>query len=128
MVMSEQENSSQIQAAEKLETAATELAGELQEILKPSDVSALLLSLGSAQSTLDTVYLRLAQWHGQATAGVHHAGDERGNPDNPATVRAEIALREAAQYGSDAAAALARAHAANDVMLWFDEIRVSGDR
>ncbi|WP_033373881.1 hypothetical protein [Glaciibacter superstes] len=122
------EDSSQIRAAEQLEKVATELAEKTKEIPKPSDISALLLSLSSVQSTLDAVYAHLAQWHGQSVQGTHHAGqDERGDPDDPGWIRAEIALREAAQYGADAAEALVRAHSANEVTLWFDEIRNAGD-
>lgn len=127
--MTIKQKSSQVLAAEHLEKAARDFAATTAEITKPSDAAALLLSLGAVQGTLNEVYIRLAQWHGQVVHGVHHAGqDERGDPQNPGWVRADIALREAAQYGADATAALDRAHRANDVALWFDEVRLSGDR
>lgn len=123
------QKSSQIAAAERLEDAAKQFAEATKEIVRPSDTAALLLSLGTVQSTLDDIYTSLARWHGQVVEGVHHAGeDERGDPGNPGWVRADVALREAAQYGADAAAALVRAHSANDVALWFDEIRDAGGR
>jgi hypothetical protein len=127
--MNGKEDSRQIRAAEQLEKAVAEFADKTRDLSKPSDISGLLVSLGCAQSTLDAAHARLAQWHGQVVQGVHHAGEDAcGDPENPARVRAEVALREAAQYGADAAAAPSRAHGANEVMLWFDEIRVAGDR
>lgn len=126
--MSEQEESTQVRAAEALDSAATEFSETTRELPRLSDISALLLSLGSVQPTLDAVYTRHAQRQGQVVREVHHAGeDDRGDPDNPARVRAEIALREVAQYGADTAAAATRTHGANEVMLWFDEIRVAGE-
>lgn len=127
--MTEKARSSQMQAATKLEDMATELAELTREMPRQSDVSELLLSLSAVQATLNGVYTHLADWHRAAVAHVHHGGEgKRSTSDSPASVRAEIALREAAQYGTDATAALARAHAATEVVLWFDEIRISGDR
>lgn len=128
--MTMKHESSQLLAARQLEKAARDFAATMAtEITRPSDTTDLLLNLGTIQGTLNEVYTGLALWHGQVVHGVHHAGeDERGDPENPGWVRADIALREAAQYGADATAALDRAHRANDVALWFDDVRLSGDR
>jgi len=123
------QKSHQIAAVERLEKAASQFAEAIREIPRPSDTPDLLDSLGAVQTTLEGVYAALATWHGAVVTGVHHGGErERGDPGNPGWVRADIALREAAQYSSDAAAALARAHKANDVALWFDELRDAGER
>lgn len=127
--MDKMQKSTQLAAAEDLEEAAKRFAAETREIPVPSETSALLLSLAAVQSTLDGVYTELARWHRGVVLGVHHAGeDERGDPENPGWMRADVALREAAQYGAQAADALGRAHSGNEVALWFDEIRDDGAR
>lgn len=126
--MTKTSDSHQIAAARQLEEVAKKFAEATASIPNPSETGDLLLSLGSVQSTLSGVYAALAQWHGEVVEGVHHGGeDHRAHAMNPGWVRADVALREAAKYGEDAAEALARAHAANDVALWYEEIRDAGE-
>jgi len=122
--MVETQKSEQVRAAERLEQAATELTEAIHELRRPSDSNAILASLQVAQDGIDRVYAQLAQWHGKAVQGVHHAGEkiESIDPRNAGWLRAEIALQEAAHYGADAAEALERAQRANESALWFDEV------
>ena len=123
--MTTNETSSQVRAAQQLEGVVRTFADETREIVKPSDGADLLQSLSSVQSTLSELYTALALWHGNAVHGRHHAGDgEHGDPENPSWRRASLALEEATQYSRDAAAALDRAHIADEVAVWFDEMRV----
>jgi hypothetical protein len=122
--MTDERKSNQVRAAERVEEVARELAASTRDIPKPSDSTALLESLKRSQETLDQVYRQLAEWHGAALEGVHHGGEKKegADPLNRAWIRAELALQEAAQYGTDAAEALARARGANTVAQWFDEV------
>jgi hypothetical protein len=107
-------------ATEKLDGAAKALARAVQELPDPSDTTDLLALLSSAQSTMNEVYGRLAEWHLEFIRS--RTGNEH-EPEGPAWIRAEMALQEAAQYARDAAAALDRARVANEVGLWADELK-----
>jgi hypothetical protein len=118
------EKSSQVLITEALEAAARDVANATVEIPRPSDSYTLLAHLASAQEVLTQAYEQLAAWHGKVVQGVHHSGEDAGgDPDNPGWVGAERALREAAGHSAAAADALRRAHSANGVARWFDEIR-----
>ena len=109
-------------AADEVQRSVSALAVETRQLTHPSDTAALLARLRGVQSTLSEVYSELAAWHERqdatTTTGTH------GDPEAPIRVRAEVALREAAQYGVDASAALERARSAQQVELWFDELKV----
>jgi hypothetical protein len=109
-------------AADEVQQSVSTLADETRKLAHPSDTSGLLARLRSVQSTLNEVYSELATWHEQnepvTTTGRHD------DPEAPIRMRAEVALREAAQYGLDASAALERARSAQQVELWFDELKV----
>ncbi len=110
--------------SEKLESAARDLVRLTREVLRPSDSHALLGNLTTAQESLAQVYVQLAEWHSQVVQGVHYAGEEEpGGAGNTGWVRAELALEEAARSGKAAAEALNRAHSANGLARWFDEVR-----
>jgi hypothetical protein len=111
--------------AERLEKATRDLVRSTLEILRPSDINAVLGNLGSAQGMLAQAYEQLAAWHARVVQGIHHAGEvEPDGSGSPAWVRAEFALHEAAHYSANAADALGRARSANGVARWFDEIKV----
>ncbi len=115
--------SAQLQAAEELANSVKVLAAETRDIRRPSDTTALLSILRSVQDGLDGIYAGLADWHSHVEHGKHFAGiKEHSDLENPGWVRADIALREAEQYGADATAALERARSANQEAIWFDEI------
>lgn len=118
------EKSSQVGIAEALRAAARDVAGSTVDVVRPSDSSILIGILTEAQDELTLAYERLAAWHGQVVQGVHHSGEgSGGDPENPGWVGAERALREAADTSAATADALRRAHSANGVARWFDEIR-----
>ncbi|WP_341953428.1 hypothetical protein [Salinibacterium sp. TMP30] len=109
--------------AQRLEEATRELVSSTLHLPRPSDINAVLGSLSTAQGALAQAYEQLAVWHSRAVHGVHHAGEhETDDSENPAWVRAEFALHEAAQYSANAADALGRARSATGVARWFDEI------
>jgi hypothetical protein len=118
------EKSSQVRIAETVQAAARDVAQSAVEISRPSDSYILLGILAAAQDELTQAYDLLATWHGQVVQGVHHSGEGAGgDPENPGWVGAERALREAAGTSATTADALRRAHSANGVARWFDEIR-----
>jgi hypothetical protein len=118
------QKSDQIEAAERLVRAARELHVVTTDIPHPSDSNAILASLEAAQEAIDRVYMQMADWHGRAVQGVHHAGEKvmSVDPRNTGWIRAEVALQEAARYGADALDALERAQEGNESALWFDEV------
>lgn len=110
--------------AQRLEEATRDLVRSTLQIPRPSDINAVLGSLGTAQGVLAQAYEQLAAWHSQVVPGVHHAGEhETDDSGNPAWVRAELALHEAAHHSTNAAEALKRARSATGVARWFDEIK-----
>jgi hypothetical protein len=104
--MADNDELGQVHTAEKLEAAARDLVRLTREVLRPSDSHALLGNLTTAQESLAQVYVQLAEWHSQVVQGVHYAGEE-----------------ESARSGKAAAEALNRAHSANGLARWFDEVR-----
>lgn len=122
--MADNDELDQVHTSEKLEAAARDLVRLTREVLRPSDSHALLGNLTTAQESLAQVYVQLAEWHSQVVQGVHYAGEEEpGGAGNTGWVRAELALEEAARSGKAAAEALNRAHSANGLARWFDEVR-----
>jgi hypothetical protein len=99
------------------------------EALVPCSSSAscrarVLLRLSALQTELGTLYAEMARRQHDAERS-EPVGEHGGHdPANPGTERASLALREAAQYSADAAAALTRARSADEVAQWFEEIRL----
>lgn len=123
--MSDDQNTSPVETARRLEDAARNLMRSTHEIPRPSDVHEVLGALKSAQGLLTQAYEQLATWHAEVVQGVHHAGaDEPEDSGSPVWLRAEFALHEAAHYSANAVDALERARSANAIARWFDEIRV----
>ncbi len=115
-------------ALAELERCAHAVADAARAISRPSDSPDIMSALGRVQQLLSSVYGGLAQWHGAAELGVHHAGEEdETDPRNPGWKRAELALDEAAQYSTDTVAALERARTATMSARWFDEIRADNE-
>lgn len=113
-----------VRTAEKLEAVTRDLVLLTREVLRPSDSHLILGNLTTAQESLAQVYVQLAEWHSQVVQGVHYAGEEEtGSTGNAGWLRAELALEEAARSGRAAAEALKRAHSANGLASWFDEVR-----
>jgi type II secretory pathway pseudopilin PulG len=122
--MQKDEMTSPLAAAGELEADARAVAAAISSFARPSDSTEVISTLRRAEQVIAQVYSGLASWHGAARVGVHHAGEEEPrDPQNPGWVRAQVALEEASQYASDAAAALERARLANMSARWFDEIR-----
>lgn len=113
-----------VPAAEKLDAVTGDLVRLTRGVLRPSDSHQLLGNLTTAQESLAQVYVQLAEWHSQVVQGVHYAGEEdSGSSGNAGWLRAELALEEAARCGRAAAEALKRAHSANGLARWYDEVR-----
>jgi hypothetical protein len=124
MTMSTNHSSAQVRAAERIESVIRAFAEETRGLHEPADGGSLLLSLSTAQATLSEVYAALAEWNRHVNAAEMAAANrEGGDHGNQSWLRACLALEEASQYSRDAAAALDRARTADEVALWFDEIR-----
>ncbi|HEU0206598.1 MAG TPA: hypothetical protein VFQ74_07900 [Pseudolysinimonas sp.] len=125
--MNEPTKSLKVHLVEQLGHAVRKLAAQLGDSESPAEAVELLAGLESVQAMLGAIYTDLANAQEARVQRAHHAvRGEPSTPDNPAPVRADLALDEAAQYGTDAAAALGRAREAVDVSAWFDEIEVDG--
>lgn len=125
--MNEQTKSPLVHVIEQMDHAVKKLAARVGDAGGPTETAELLAGLQSVQATLGTVYADLAKAQEALVHQAHHsAGAQPNAPENPAPVRADVALEEAAQYGKDAAAALERAREAAEVAVWFDEIEVDG--
>jgi hypothetical protein len=122
--MAENDTSAAVTAAENLDAVSGDLVRLTREVLRPSDSHQLLGNLTTAQESLAQVYVQLAEWHSQVVQGVHYAGEEEpGGSGNAGWLRAELALEEAARSARAVAEALKRAHSANGLAEWFDEVR-----
>jgi hypothetical protein len=123
--MAKSQESSQVQVIGKLEAVTRDVAESTKDIPRPADSYIMLGLLAGAQETLAVVYRQLAAWHAQVKHGVHHGGEHESSvPGDPSWVRAELALQEAARYADAAVDALKRAHLANGVARWYEEIVV----
>lgn len=115
----------QMRAAAILQQAAGDLAESLSGHAQADNIAAVLTSLTRTQESLDEVYVALAAWH-ERTAGHRPASSEfDAGGEFGFWMRAELALREAAQYGANVASALTRARHASQEAQWFRE--ESGD-
>lgn len=125
--MNEQTKSPQVHVVEQMGHAVEKLASQVSRAASPAETAELLAGLRSVQAALGAVYTDLAKAEEELVHKVHRAvGTAPGAPENPAPMRADLALEEAAQYAKDAAAALERARAAAGVAVWFDDIQVDG--
>jgi len=116
------EQPTQMQAANVLQQAAADLAGSITGDLQANSIAAVLMSLTRTQERLNEVYAALATWHGR-TAGHKPASSEFETAGEYGLwIRAELALREAAQYGANVASALTRArHASQEAQRFHEE-------
>ncbi|TFC57879.1 MULTISPECIES: hypothetical protein [unclassified Cryobacterium] len=125
--MSVNEEGRQTEIADELAEAAKTLAHSTRTVPRPSDSYELLGSLQAAQESLAQVYAQLAGWHGAAVDGTHYNGeDDHGTPGLPAVGadgQATGLLNLAAASAATTADLVAKAHAANAVVRWFDEVK-----
>lgn len=118
------DNSPQVETARRIERAIEELLREGADVPRPSDSYLVLGSLARAHAALTRVLEQWAEWHAAVELGVHLDDDEEdAGSENPSWARAERELRDAATSSRATAEALDRAHTANGVASWFDEIR-----
>ena len=105
-----------------LEEAAHDLACGTRAIDRPYDSYVLLGRLTSAQRMLAQAFEQFADWHSRVIDGVQYNGED-GFAVGPApgVIRAELALRDAAELAGKVEDALMLAHSANGVVRWFDE-------
>jgi hypothetical protein len=100
--MSVNEEGRQIEIADELAEVARTLVHSTRTVPHPSDSYELLASLRSAQESLAQVYTQLAAGtYGQATALLNMAADS-------ATKTADL---------------VGKAHSANAVVRWFDDVK-----
>ena len=121
--MAVNEETRQLEIAHQLVETVQLLAHSTRTIPRPFDSYALLADLGHAQETLVQVYAQLAAWHGRVLDGTHYNGEDgRGTGDQPATEQVAALLELAAHEADQAADQFRKAHSANGIIRWFDEV------
>jgi hypothetical protein len=79
--------------------------------------------LTATQRSLGQVYDQLANWHSTVVDGVEYNGEDGCCAGcAPGVARAELGLRDAAQFAGIVEDALMQAHNANSVVRWFDSV------
>jgi hypothetical protein len=125
--MAVNEEGRQIEIANELAEVARTLAHSTRTVPRPSDSFELLASLRSAQESLAQVYVQLAAWHGAAVDGTHYSGEDGnsipGVPAVGAHGQVTALLNMAAASAREAGDLVNKAHSANAVVRWFDEVK-----
>ena len=125
--MAVNEEGRQVEIANDLVELTQSLVHSTRAVPRPSDSYDLLGDLRAAQEALAQVYTQLAAWHGAAVAGTHYNGEDgRGMAGVPAAgPEGQVSglLTMAAASATEAAALVSRAHSANGVVRWFDEVK-----
>lgn len=117
------EEKQQVEIADQLAETVKSLAHSTRAIPRPSDSYALLADLAQAQEILAQVYARLADWHSRVLDGTHYNGEDgRSTTGEPAAEQVKGLLELAAHEADQAADQLRKAHSANGVIRWFDEV------
>jgi len=112
-----------ITRANELADTARSLAHATRAIDRPYDSYLLLGCLTATQRSLGQVYDQLANWHSTVIDGVEYNGEDGcGAGCAPGVARAELGLRDAAQFAGIVEDALMQAHNANSVVRWFDSV------
>ncbi|MCU1442061.1 MAG: hypothetical protein JWQ59_211 [Cryobacterium sp.] len=111
----------QVKAAEALQRAARDLADSMGKNLEARDAASILVSLTNTQQVLDEVFAGLAAWHGRAAGYKPQNGGFQTRGEYAGWAHAELALREAVQYGANVTAALVRARHASEEAQWIRE-------
>lgn len=123
------EEGRQAEIAHELVEVAQTLAHSTRAVPRPSDSYELLGALSAAQESLAQVYAQLAAWHGAAVDGTHYNGeDDHSIPGAPAAGphgHATQLLTAAAASATEAAELINKAHSANGVVRWFDEVKAT---
>ena len=118
----EDDESTLLQSANMLDEAAHDLACGTRAINRPYDSYVLLGRLTAAQRLLAQVFEQLADWHSRVVDGAHYNGEDGFAVGlAPGVIRAELALRDAADLAGQVEDSLMLAHSANGVVRWFDE-------
>ncbi|MDY7543031.1 MULTISPECIES: hypothetical protein [unclassified Cryobacterium] len=113
--------SAQLISAEQLRRAARELAHSTRTVEHAGDSYELLGRLMNAQCLLGQVFEQLATWHAHTQDGIQYDGEDgRGAGQVAGVIRAELALRDAADLADKADDALMLALTANGVIRWHD--------
>ena len=108
--------------ADRLQQAARDLAHITRTLQYPSDSYELLGQLVATQRVLGQIFTQLADWHASAQDGIHFNGEDgRGAGQAAGVIRAELALREAAELADKTDDAVMLALTANGVIRWFDD-------
>ncbi|POH67790.1 MULTISPECIES: hypothetical protein [Cryobacterium] len=125
--MAVNEEGRQTEIANELAEVARTLAHSTRTVPHPSDSYELLGALADAQAALGQVYAQLDAWHSAAVDGRHYDGEDgRGIPGQPAagaTGTASVSLRAATVKAMATANLLLKAHNANGVVRWFDDVK-----
>ena len=117
------EETQQVEIADQLAEIVKTLAHSTRAVPKPSDSYALIADLAQAQEILAQIYAQLADWHGRVVDGTHYNGEDgRGTASQPAAEQVKGLLELAAHEADQAADQLRKAHSANGVIRWFDDI------
>lgn len=112
--MGSDRQSTKMNAADALLRAARSMADPISGDLESLDTLEVLVSLTETQQALDEIYAALAAWHGRAAGRRPPLSAFQTHGEYAAWTHAELALREAVQYGASVAAALVRARHASD--------------
>lgn len=121
--MNDTKRSSHVPAAAAVEASTHHLVRHLSGAPDAGDAQKILDHLRTAQEDLNRVYAWLST--APESDAVQRAGSiqaDRRDIAAPSRIAAELALDEAAQYGADIVAALAKARAAFDMFQWVDEV------
>ena len=112
-----------ISRANELADIARILAHAARAIERPYDSYLLLGCLTATQRSLGQVYDQLATWHSNVVDGVEYNGEDGCAAGcAPGVARAELGLRDAAQFAGIVEDAHMQAHNANSVVRWFDNV------
>ena len=121
--MTTNEEAQQVAIADQLAETAKSLAHSTRAIPKPIDSYALIADLAQTQEILAQIYAQLADWHGRVVDGTHYKGEDgRSTAGQPAAEQVKGLLELAAHEADQAADQLRKAHSANGVIRWFDDI------
>jgi len=121
--MSVNEEGRQVELAASIEAASRTLAHSTRRVPRPFDSNRLLAELSQTQDHLAQVLDQLSAWHSRVSDGVHYDGeDENAIEGICAPPFAAGSLNRAAENARISADYIRKAHAANNVVRWFDDV------
>ena len=107
-------------ASQRMAEAARQLAHDTRNLETPSESYAILGDLVDTQRSIEQVLSQLAEWHRGTTADRHYSSGHGESALGITTAVTELDL--AAQQADGLQETLSRAHGANSVVRWFDEV------